>query len=188
MRPTLAQAKEILSDRVKERYLKDHALESAAVMKALAIHFGEDAELWQVAGLLHDLDWEETADHCKDHGIESCEELKRLGFDDPVLFQAIKSHNGIHNGVKKSSRLDICLSAAENTTGLIYAYILMRPEKNLDGVEAKSILKKYKNKAFAAKVDREAIAEIESLGLSLAEFFNLTLDAFRGIMDQIEIK
>lgn len=188
MKLNLDDANKILSKYVHERYLLDHSLESAAVMKGLAKHFSEDEQIWQIAGLLHDLDWETTAKNPKEHGTKACEYLTIEGIDNNDLFNAIKSHNSTYTGIERKSKLDFALSAAENTVGLIYAYLLIKPDHKLDDVKVKSIMKKYKNKAFAANVNREAISDIEKAGLTLEEFFQIALDSINSILSQIQIK
>lgn len=185
MKTTISEneAREILQKYLHEPYLLAHSRESEIIMRALARHFGEDEELWGLTGLLHDLDMEQTKDNIPKHGERTCELLMEEGYDLPEMFRAIKSHceNLGYLGVKRESKLDYSLSAAENLTGLIVAYTLMRPDKKMAGVEVSSLIKKFKDKSFAAKVNRQFIEDIEKTGLSRDEFLQMALDAMKKI-------
>jgi len=176
-------AKKLLMKYVHDEFLLRHSEETEAIMIALAEYFGEDKELWGVTGLLHDLDYEQTKNCPENHGLRTCEILKDEGYDIPSMFHAIKAHTeklGFLD-VKRESRLDFCLSAAESITGLIFAYSLMRPNKSLEGASVKSLTKKFKDKSFAAKVNRELISDIEKAGLSRYEFFEISLKAISDL-------
>lgn len=125
-----------------------HSRETEVIMRALAKRLGEDEELWAITGLLHDLDFEEMKETPEQHGLKTCEILEQEGFYDPAMLHAIKAHNESHIAaeVSRESKLDFCLAAAENITGLIVAYVLMKPDKKLEGTKVKSITKKLKDK------------------------------------------
>ncbi|MFH1218772.1 MAG: HD domain-containing protein [Candidatus Peregrinibacteria bacterium] len=182
---TPAEAGELLDKYIHENYLKLHSRETEVIMRGLAKHFGEDEDFWGVTGLLHDLDFEDINQDPNKHGNRTVEILKEAGYDIPEMFHAILSHCEEWNGVKRESKLDFCLSAAENLTGLISAYILMRPDKKIEGVEPKSINKKFKDKAFAAKVSRAYIADIEKAGLERNELFQIALNAMGEIAEEL---
>ncbi len=184
---TETEARDLLKKYLHEPYLLAHSRETEVIMRALAKHFGEDEEFWGLTGLLHDLDMEETKNNLEKHGEKTCELLKAEGYDIPEMFHAIKAHseNLGFLGVKRESKLDYCLAAAENTTGLIVAYTLMRPDKKLEGAKVKSLTKKFKDKSFAAKIKREFIDDIEQVGLSRSEFLQIALDAMKSIASEI---
>lgn len=184
---TIEEAREILHKYLQIDHLLLHSRESEVIMRALAKHFDEDEELWAACGLLHDLDLGELGENYETHGQKTCEILQEEGYDIPEMFQAIKSHTEELGfiGVKRESKLDFCLAAAENTTGLISAYILVRPDKSIVEAKVKSLNKKFKDKAFAAKVSRTMIADIEKTGLSRAEFFGIAIESIKEIADEV---
>lgn len=182
-------AKKLLDEHVKDPVIKLHSIESEAVLRALAKHFGEDEELWGIAGLLHDIDFDTTKDDVKNHGVLCEEILKKAGVTDELI-KVIVSHVygtecGDYEDKKRNTRFQHALAAGESVTGLIYAYGLMRPDKKLANAELKSIKKKFKDKSFAAKVNRDVIKECELIGLETSEFLQIALDAMKGIADEI---
>ena len=183
---TLEEANNLLKRYLRQAHLLHHSRETEVIMRALARHFGEDEELWGITGLLDDLDLDEIAGNIEKHGERTCEILEEEGFNVPEMFKAIKSHVETlgFSDVKRESKLDYCLSAAENATGLITAYALMRPER-LEGMKASSLNKKFKSKAFAANVNRELINDIEKTGLQKSEFFEIAIKAIQGIASEI---
>jgi len=169
-----------------------HYLESEAVMRGLAEHFNEDVEYWGMLGLLHDIDWGVTKDKVETHLTKMPEILKEAGFDDEFINNILSHGYGFeelpHLADKKRSRkIEHALSAGETVTGLVHAYALMRGKKMSD-MEAKGLIKKYKDKAFAAKLDREVITEIEKIDLSLEEFFNIAINSIKKIAKQVGLE
>ena len=169
-----------------------HYLESEAVMRGLAEHFNEDVEYWGMLGLLHDIDWGVTKDKVETHLTKMPEILKEAGFDDEFINNILSHGYGFeelpHLADKKRSRkIEHALSAGETVTGLVHAYALMRGKKMSD-MEAKGLIKKYKDKAFAAKLDREVIKEIEKIGLSLKEFFNIAINSIKKIAKEVGLE
>lgn len=164
----------LLQDYDPDRHMLEHALASEAIMRSLARRFGEDEELWGMAGLLHDVDYPLTKETPEEHG-EKASEI--LGEKVPAeLLYAVRAHNSEHTGVAPLSRLDFALRAAETVTGLIMAAALMRPT-GMEGMQVKSLKKKMKDKAFAASVNRERIRECERLDISLEEFLEAAIAA-----------
>ncbi|MBU1019197.1 MAG: HD domain-containing protein [Patescibacteria group bacterium] len=184
---TLEEAQELLKKHLHEQYLLHHSRETEVIMRALAKHFGEDEEFWGLTGLLHDLDMEEIGTDYAKHGDRTVEILQEEGYDIPEMFQTIKSHteNLGFTDIKRESKFEYSLSAAENISGFIVAYTLMRPDKKLENVTVKSIKKKLKDKSFAAKVNRELINDIEKTGLERSEFLQIAIDAMKGIAGEI---
>lgn len=174
----------LLREHVKNENLVRHCLASEAVMRALARHFHEDEEQWGLAGLLHDLDIELTHADLRVHGLEAEKILAARGID-PVIVDAIKRHNEQAHSLKRETRLQRALAAGETITGLVTATALVYPDKKLASVKAKSIVKRMKEKAFAASVNREIIRECELIGLPLEVFAGLALAAMQGISDQL---
>jgi len=166
----------------------NHYLESEAIMRELAKKFGEDVDYWGMLGLLHDVDWALTKTNIKEHLTKAPDILKENGFDKEFI-EAIVSHGygydcaGLENK-KRSKKIEFALAASETLTGLIHAYALMR-RKNLSEMEVKGLKKKFKDKTFAAGCDREIINEIENLGISLDEFFELSIEGIKKIKDDV---
>jgi putative nucleotidyltransferase with HDIG domain len=168
---------------IKNENLVKHMLATEAIMRALAKRFGENEEEWGLAGLLHDIDLEIIGDDMKIHSKRSAEMAKQLGANDTVC-HAILCHNGRH-GEPFQTMMDKALFCADPLTGLITAGALIRPEKKLAFVEAKSIRKRFKEKSFAAGANREQIAKCSDIGLDLDDFIALGLDAMKRVADSL---
>ena len=176
----------LFAERVKTDSLRKHCLATRAIMEKLAGRLGESAVLWGWAGLLHDLDFEETKDTPERHGLVTAELLAGRGVNKKIV-DAIIAHNAEALGRERVTPLDYALSCAETITGLIAAAALVRPDKKLAGVEVPSVRRRMKEKAFARNVNREIILLCEKIGLSLDEFIALSLEAMKGISDQLEL-
>ncbi len=185
----ISEARKISDKYLKTEYLRFHTLESEAIMRKLAKYFGKDEDFWGVTGLLHDLDMDVINGNYALHGYKTVELLKEEGYDIPKMFHAIISHTeGVSESTaKRETDFDIILSAAENITGIISAYVAIRPEKKIAGTKVKSIKKKLKSKAFAASVNREFIYDIEKTGIDLDTFLQLSIDAMTEIADDINM-
>ena len=162
-------------------HLYVHALETEAVMRALAERLGHDPEIWGLAGLLHDLDYPQTKDTPEKHGLLTAETLTGKLPDEAV--KAIARHNEM-NGNLPETGFDFALRCGETVTGLIHTAALVRPTR-MPGMEAKSLKKKMKDKAFAASVCRETIKECEKIGLELGDFLTLAIGAITGIENEV---
>lgn len=169
-----------------------HYQESEAVMRGLAEHFHEDIEYWGMLGLLHDVDWGVTKDNVATHLTKMPEILKQVGFDDEFISNVLSHGYGFEElpelaDKKRTERIHHALAAGETVTGLVHAYALMRGKKISD-MDAKGLMKKYKDKAFAAKIERPIIAEVEKIGLSLEEFFKIAIDSIEKIKDRVGLE
>ncbi|HBE44852.1 MAG TPA: hydrolase [Deltaproteobacteria bacterium] len=170
----------LLKDYIKNERMLNHSYATEAVMRALARRLGKDEEKWALAGLLHDLDVELTNADLNVHGIETARILKEKGID-PEIIDAIIMHNEKVTGMKRHTEFQHALAAGETITGLIIATTLVYPDKRLASVKTKSVVKRMKEKAFAASVSRENIMECEKIGIPLNEFVEICLDAMQGI-------
>lgn len=170
----------LLREHVRNQNMLKHCLASEAVLRALARRLGEDEERWGLAGLLHDLDLELVGGDMSAHGVKAREMLLAAGYP-AELAQAVSMHNEKASGSKRSDRFHKALAAGETITGLITATALVYPDKKLASVKVSSIVKRMKEKAFAASVDRDIIRECEDIGIPLQDFAALALDAMRGI-------
>ncbi|HOW89923.1 MAG TPA: HDIG domain-containing protein [Elusimicrobiales bacterium] len=178
------QTLELLRRHVKNENMVRHCLAAEAVMRALAARFGEDAEKWGLAGLIHDVDVELTAGDAARHTLEAEKILRDHGCA-PEIVEAVMMHNEAASLKKREDRFHKALAAGETITGLITATALVYPDRKLDGVKASSVLKRMKDKRFAASVDRKVILECEQIGVPLPEFVDLALTAMRGISEQL---
>ena len=172
------EALALLAAQNPEPHMLLHAVQSEAVMAALARRIGEDETLWGLTGLLHDIDYPLTKDAPERHGLEAAALLTGKLPEEGV--GAIAAHNAELTGAAPESRLDYGLRCAESVTGIIHAATLMRPT-GYEGLEAKSVKKKMKDKAFARSVRRENILECSQTGVELDEFLALAIAAMSGV-------
>jgi len=177
--PVLAE----VEARVANENLRRHMLATEAIMRALAVRFGEDPDVWGLVGLGHDLDSEETDGDITRHGAVAADTLRGLGLPEEAA-HAVAAHNP-DTGVVAAGRLDVALVAADQLSGLITAAALVRPDKDLAGVKLKSVRKRYREGAFARGVDRASIARCAEIGLDLDDFFGLGLEAMQGIAAEL---
>lgn len=177
------QACELLKKHNSEPNLINHALESEAVMRGLARQLGRDEELWGVTGLLHDLDYTATKENHARHGLDTVELLDNALPEDALA--AIRRHAYEMNGADApSTEFDFALRCGETVTGLIHAAALVRPTR-IEGMKPKSLKKKMKDKAFAASVNRDCIRECDRIGLELAPFLQIAIDAITKIAPDV---
>ena len=161
----------------QDKFHLQHALTVAAVMKRFAEQQGEDAEYWEIVGMLHDVDFELYPEqHCQ----KAPEMLREAGVPDDVI-RAVCSHGyGQCSDIKPERIMEKILFATDELTGLIGAAALMRPSKSVQDMELKSLKKKFKDKSFAAGCSRDVIRQgAEMLGWELDELLSKTLDAMR---------
>lgn len=177
---TRDEALALVREFVKNENLVRHMLSVEAAMASYAQKFGEDKERWRVAGLIHDFDWE-IHPTLEKHPQKGSQILRDRGVDEDMI-RTILSH-AQHTGVAREKRIDKALFACDEITGLITTVALVRPTKNIADVEVKSIKKKFKEKSFAAGVNREeVIAGAEDLGVDLwEEHIPTVLKAMQGI-------
>jgi len=181
--PSREQALSLLKEYNQNEGLMKHALAVEAVMRYCARKSGEDEEKWGVIGLVHDLDYERFPhEHCH----KTREILTERGWPAEYI-RAVVSHGwGICADVEPQSELEKVLYAIDELTGLVAATALVRPSKSVMDVEVKSVKKKWKDKAFAAGVNREVIAKgAEMLGVELSELINDTIMGMRQTAAEI---
>lgn len=169
----------LVEARVANEHLRRHMLACEAIMRALAVRLDEDAEEWGLAGLAHDLDSEETEGDFTRHGAEAAAVLGKMGAPADVV-HAVVAHNEA-TGIVGESRLDVALIVADQLSGLVTAAALIRPDRQLAGVQLKSLRKRYREGAFARGVARAAIARCSGLGLELDDTLALGLQAMQAI-------
>ena len=173
----------LLCEYTQSESLRKHALAVEACMRAYARKTGADEELWGVAGLLHDFDYERwpNADHhpTKEHPYEGSQILRERGYPEEMI-HAILGH-AHYSGVERVSDLDHALFACDELSGFLTACALVKPSKSIHDVEAASVKKKLKDKAFARGVSREDVYKgAEELGVPLEEHVAFCIDAMRA--------
>ncbi len=178
-----AEALILMESKITNKNLRKHILSVEAGMVRLAEHFGEDKNLWGLTGLLHDLDYDVTASDPGRHTFITEEWLKTYTLPDEMIY-AIHCHPG--HAVCKS-RLDWALYSTDPTTGFIVACALMHPSKKLINIDTEFMIRRFKEKRFAAGATRENIAACSNLGLELPEFLLLIRDAMLTIADKLEL-
>lgn len=178
---TKDQATTLLHDHTKNENLRRHMYAVGFAMRALATRLGGDEDVWEIMGLLHDADWEETKDAPDQHTKKTLQWLKDLGETDGPIVHALMSHNRKYTKLAElDGIMEWALETVDELTGFITAVTLIRPEKQLATVGIESIMKKWHKKEFAAAVEREQIAQCEEkLGIPLPEFITLTLTAMQ---------
>ena len=174
--PTRDEALALLKEHMKEENLLRHCYAVESGMRGMAQALGEDEKLWRVAGLLHDLDYEE---HPHDHPRKGMEWLTERGLPEELI-HAVAAHAGERTGVGKESKLDWALFGVDELTGLVVTTALVMPTKRLAEVKAKSVKKKMKDKAFARAVNRQSIHDTaHALEMDLSAFITVVLTAMQ---------
>lgn len=181
--PSRDQAWSLLCQWVQSDSLRKHMLAVEAAMRAYARQYGEDEALWGITGLLHDLDFErfpDMNDPVNGHPRSALRLFRELGYP-PELVRAVEGH-APYLGIARASRMDSALVAVDELTGLIMAVGYVRPSKNLADVTVKSVRKKWKDRAFAAAINRAEIEEFTAeLGEPLDDHIGFVLAALQGI-------
>jgi putative nucleotidyltransferase with HDIG domain len=181
MIPTREEAWKLVTEYTANDSLRRHMLAVEVAMRSYATRFSENPEVWGVVGLLHDFDYERYPDiSAEGHPSVGAALLRERGVDEEIV-QAILSHAPEVTGRRPESKLERALFAVDELTGFIIAVTLVRPSKLLAEVELKSVKKKWKDKGFAAPVNREEIAHAASeLGVPLDEHIQFVLDAMKA--------
>lgn len=187
---TYKQAKELVEKYITEPVTKLHLRETEVFMQSLAKRFDEEEERWGIIGLLHDLDWDLTKNNATEHCLKTQEILKEAGASD-FLIETIISHGYGNEAIpllsqkQRTTAIQYCLVAAETLVGLIIASALMTPDKKLSSLSLDSLKKKFKNKKFAERCDRELILECEEAGIPIDEFLEIGLTSLKNIADEL---
>jgi putative nucleotidyltransferase with HDIG domain len=177
----------LLTEYTKSESLRKHALGVEAAVRGYARRFGEDEEAWGITALLHDFDYERWPT-LGDHPNKGAEILREQGYPEFVI-RAILSHAQEITGVSRDSRLEKTLFACDELAGFITAASLVRPSKSILDLEAKSVVKRMKDKAFAKGVKREDLHEgAASLGLTLEEHIGNAIAFMREKADELGLR
>jgi putative nucleotidyltransferase with HDIG domain len=181
-----AEALDLVREYVKNENLVRHMLAVEAAMRFYAEQFGEDVETWGLTGLLHDFDWE-IHPTLEQHPQQGAPILRERGVPE-VVVQAILSHAD-HTGVPRQSRMEKALYACDEITGLVTAVALVRPSRSLYDLEASSVKKKWKDRAFAAGANREEIASAtQEFGMELWQHTERVIQAMRRVAPELGLE
>lgn len=184
--PTREEAFELLNRYNQSESLIKHALAVEGVMRYMARKYGQDEDKWGIVGLIHDLDYEQYPDqHC-----QKTEEILNAHDWPEEYVRAIVSHGwGICTDIEPQTEMEKVLFAIDELTGLVVTTALVRPSKSVMDLKAKSVKKKWKDKRFAAGVDRTIIQKgVQMLGLELSELITDTIMGMRDVADDIGLK
>lgn len=185
MKHSRQEALALFKEHNKEDMYMRHALAVEAAMRHFARRYGEDEEMWGIAGLLHDIDWETTQSVEGGHPTVGGEWLAEAGYEEEIV-HAVLAHGWDASGVEPKSMMDKTLFAIDELTGLVSAVALVRPGKSLSDLEPKSVKKKWKDKAFARGVDRSIIDRgAELMGESRDFLIEETIAALRPVEREI---
>ena len=177
--PDRTAAWNLLTEFTQSESLRKHALAVEACMRAYARKFGADEELWGVVGLIHDFDYEKYPS-AQEHPFKGNEILKERGYSDEIR-RAIMSHAD-YSGVSRDTPMEKALFACDELAGFITAVALVKPSKSLAEVDAKSVRKKMKDKAFARSVSRDDIVNgARDLGVELDQHITFCIEAMRAV-------
>lgn len=183
---TREEAINILNKKIFNKNLLKHSLAVAAIMKDLAEYFKEDKEEWELSGLLHDIDYEETKNNPTKHSILGAEYLKSLGFKNSFC-DAIKTHNEAHKIIPESLMAK-ALFISDPMSGLIIASTLVLPSRKIADLSLENIINRFREKSFARGVNREIIKKSQDLlGLKFEEFGTIALGAMKKIEKDLEL-
>ena len=187
MTVTRDAAWQLLTEWTKSDSLLKHALAVEAAVRGYARSFGENEDEWGAVALLHDFDYERYPT-LGDHPVKGCEHLTSLGYPDWVT-RAILSHAAEITGVTRESRLEKTLFACDEMAGFVTAASLVRPSKSVLDLEASSVIKRMKDKAFARAVPREHLkAGAEEMGLSLDQHITNVIASMREHADALGLR
>jgi putative nucleotidyltransferase with HDIG domain len=184
--PTRVQALALLEEFTQSDSLRKHALAVEAVMRYMARKRGQDEEMWGAVGLIHDLDYERfPQDHCK----KTAEILRERGWPEEYVRAAVSHGWPTCSDLEPQTDLEKTLYAVDELTGLVTATALVRPSRSVLDMAAKSVLKKWKDKAFAAGVNRAVIEQgAQRLGVPLADLVTDTIMGMRETAEAIGLK
>lgn len=177
------EALSLMKENIKQDNLRKHCLAVEAVMAKLADYFDKDEHKWRLAGLLHDIDYEETADQPEKHSQIGADMLEEMGMEEKIV-KAVRAHNGIHD-LERETLMAKSLYAADPLTGLIVASALIHPDKKLEALDTEFVLNRYGDNSFAKGADRDVIASCKEMGLELKEFIEIALGAMQDISDDL---
>lgn len=177
------EAMELLKEKLPNKNLVNHCVAVEKILIALAEHFDQDPQLWGLTGILHDIDYGETAKDPERHSMVGADFLESLNLPSELVY-AVRVHNEVH-GLPRNSLLDKALYSADPLSGLIVAAALIHPAKKLAPLDVSFLVKRFYEKAFARGANRQAIADCQELGLTLEEFLEIGLYAMQAASNEL---
>ena len=178
------EALNLLNDKIQNKNLVKHCIAAGACMRALAEYFDEDREKWEITGIIHDIDYEETKNEPAKHSIVGAEMLHKLGVNREIV-EAVKTHNEIHE-ITPQSRMAKAIYCVDPLTGLIVASTLVLSSKKIADLTPENVLNRFKEKGFAAGANREIIGKCQALlNLTLDDFIKICLVAMQDIGEDL---
>lgn len=178
------EALKLLKEKVKDSKIVKHCIAVAAIMRVIAKEIGKDEEKFEITGILHDIDYEETKENMVYHTIVA-EKILSNSVDKEII-RAIKSHNYENTHIIPKTELEISLLVADALSGLLIACALIMPDKKISSVSISTVKKKFKKKDFARRVNRSRILLGETkLGIKLDRLFEISLNALKSISDEL---
>lgn len=183
------EALELVKKNVTNKNLFKHCLAVEAIMRGVAEVLNRkgkyvcDENKWALAGLVHDIDYDKTANNPNEHSIVGAKILEENGFDSDIVY-AVKAHNYCHN-LELKNPMDIALFCADPLSGLIVASALISPEKKLKAIDVNFVLNRFKEKLFAKGANRQHIQRCNEIGLSLEEFIQIGLSSMQKIDSEL---
>jgi putative nucleotidyltransferase with HDIG domain len=176
----------LVEEHAKSESLRKHLLAVETCMRAFARQSGEDEELWGIAGLVHDFDWE-VCPTPAEHPVFGAEILRQRGFPEEIV-RAMLSH-GNHTGISRDSQMEKATFACDELSGFVTAVALVRPTRSLSDTKVRSVRRKMKDKRFAASVSREDIVQgAEELGVDLDQHIQFVIDALKPIAPKLGLE
>ena len=176
----------VVEEHAKTDSLRRHLLAVEACMQAYARKSGEDAEMWGLAGLVHDFDWE-VCPAPEDHPTYGAEILRTRGFSEEIV-RAVLSH-GNHTGIARETSMERTLFACDELSGFVTAVALVRPDKSLSDVSVRSVKRKMKDKSFAKSVSRDDIVQgAAELCIDLDEHIEFIVEALKPVAAQLGLR
>lgn len=178
------QTIDLLHSNIENKNLRKHCYAVAAVMKSLASYFNEDEDLWEITGLVHDIDYEKYPEK---HPLEGLKILEEENYPKEII-EAVAAHAwGYHEGLPEpKNKMEWSLYSCDELTGLIVACTLVRPSRKIGDVTVQNILDKWNSKSFAAGVKRSQIENCEDkLGIKLEDFIKIALSSMQEIHDDL---
>jgi len=173
----------MIDENIETDNLKKHMWAVAQIMRELAVELDKDENKWEILGLVHDLDYEQTKDNPEFHAEKSAEMVEGMVPEDVI--RAIKSHNHKYTGVEPKNDMENALIAADAVSGLIVATALVMPNSKLEEARPESVEKKFDDSSFAKNIDRDRVLYCEKIGLNRNDFLELSLNALKDIDDKL---
>lgn len=173
------EAYDQLKLRLKNNNLIKHSLAVEVIMKKLAKHFNADEESWGLAGVLHDIDYEITANEPEKHGLIAADILENLGIDDSVIY-SIKANND-KTGIERKRKMDKCLYSAVSVSDLIISEVLKLPSKRLEDISTQLLLKQIEQKAIDNHINIHQILACSEFNMSVEDFLELSIVSMQEI-------